>query len=233
MSEYKKSVIVLRKKLDELEAKKILEDKKTDPFKTLLTKPNKADVSISSFALIYEAMVMVEGNYSANYYRKATHSIKVDYNVSEVVLGDGIFPIREKSGWRKILGTKKGKNTVDLELEEHVFVDDDYTRFFNHLGDEVDFEFSYDPKIIENYPDRMLQEKEHTVKRPRLTEQEVIKKFESCIKRPKEKKIRDLDEKVTIRKVTEIYVPIFEARLVGPKSKVDLLRIDASRNKLL
>ena len=233
MSEYKKSVIILRKKLDELEAKKILEDKKTGPFKTLLTKPNKADVSISSFALNYEAMVMIEGNYSANYYRKATHSIKVDYNVSEVVFGDGIFPIREKSGWRKILGTKKGKNTVDLELEEHVFVDDDYTRFFNHLGDEIDFEFSYDPKIIENYPDRILQEKEHTVKRPRLTEQEVIKKFKSCIKRPKEKKIRDLDEKVTIRKVTEIYVPIFEARLVGPKSKVDLLRIDASRNKLL
>lgn len=233
MSDYKKTVIVLRKKIDHAEAKIAIEEKKTGPFKTLLAKPAREDVSVSSFVLNYEAVVMIVGNYSANYYRKAVHSIKVDYNVSEVVLGDGIFPIREKSGWQKMLGTKKGKNTVDLDLEEHVFIDDNYTKFFNHLGDEMDFEFNSDPKLVENYPERILQDKEHVVKRPKLTEQEMIKKFNTGIKKPQEKQVRDLDEKITIQKVVEIYIPIFEARLVGPKNKVDLLRLDAVKNKIL
>jgi hypothetical protein len=30
-----------------------------------------------------------------------------------------------------------------------------------------------------------------------------------------------------------LYVPIFEARLIGPKKKVGLIRIDAVRKKIL
>lgn len=33
--------------------------------------------------------------------------------------------------------------------------------------------------------------------------------------------------------ITKIYVPIFEARLVGPKKKVKILRYDAVKKKLV
>jgi len=31
----------------------------------------------------------------------------------------------------------------------------------------------------------------------------------------------------------EIYIPIFEARLIGPKKRIKILRIDAIRKKIL
>ena len=45
--------------------------------------------------------------------------------------------------------------------------------------------------------------------------------------------VRDLTEEFILREITEVYVPIFEARLIGPKKKVGIIRIDAVRNKIL
>ena len=70
----------------------------------------------------------------ANYFRKATHSISVDSNVSEVILGDGIFPVRTKSNFKNAIVGKRGKNKVDLKLEEHVFVENEDELTFDHHG---------------------------------------------------------------------------------------------------
>ena len=45
--------------------------------------------------------------------------------------------------------------------------------------------------------------------------------------------VRDLNENLTINEITEIYVPIYEARLIGPKKKVEILRFDAVKKKVL
>jgi len=36
-----------------------------------------------------------------------------------------------------------------------------------------------------------------------------------------------------VREIKEVYIPIYEARLKGPKNKVGLLRLDAIRKKIL
>ena len=48
-----------------------------------------------------------------------------------------------------------------------------------------------------------------------------------------EEDVRKLNDEFVLREITEVYVPIFEARLIGPKKKVGIIRIDAVRKKVL
>jgi len=176
---------------------------------------------------------MVSGIYSANFFRKAIHPIKVDFNVTEVILGHGVFPIRSKSGLHKALSGKKGKNKVDLELEEHVFIGNEDTIYYDHHGKEIKFPFKINSKSIENYPKRILNNNPLNIKKPEITNNNAIKIFSKKLMKPLESDVRDLKDELTINEVSEVYVPIYEARLIGPKKKVGLLRIDAVRNKIL
>ena len=45
--------------------------------------------------------------------------------------------------------------------------------------------------------------------------------------------IKSSEETFEFRDILEIYVPIYEARLIGPKKRVKILRIDAVRKKVL
>jgi hypothetical protein len=230
---YDVKTVVLRKNIEESEAMDIVEQKKTSPFKSLLSRPKKEDVHIHSLKLYYECILMISGKYIADYFRKATHSISVESNVHEVALGDGIFPVRSKSGLEKAFVGKRGKNKIDLKLEEHVFVEEEDELTFDHHGREVKFPFKVNSKTIENYPKRSLEKNAPNVKKPELTYDAAIDKLQSQLKKPLEIDVRDLNDEFVLREITEIYVPIFEARLTGPKKKVGIIRIDAVRKKIL
>ena len=218
--------------MGEIEANKIVEEKKTKVLGSALKKPKKSDVHTHSLALNYEAILMVSGKYEANFFRKTNHEISVDHNVTEVVLGDGVFPIRKKSGFVKAL-SKKGKNKVDLPLEEHVYIEEEGTIYFDHHGHEIKFPFKINSKNVENYPNKVLENNEKNVKRPEITYDDAIEKLSTKLEKPIEPDVRDLKDKLTIKEVSEIYVPIYEARLVGPNKKIGILRIDAVRKKVL
>ena len=224
---------VLRKKIEIEEARDIVEEKKTNPFKSLLSRPKKQDVHMHSLKLYYECILIVSGKYVADYFRKATHTISADSNVHEVVLGDGIFPVRSKSGLEKAFVGKRGKNKIDLKLEEHVFVEEEDELVFDHHGREIKFPFKINSKTVENYPKRLLDENEPNVKRPEITYDAAIERLQSELKKPLESDVRDLSEEFILREISEVYVPIYESRLIGPKKKVGIIRIDAVRKKIL
>jgi len=230
---YDVKTIVLRKNIEEDVVLEIIEQKKTIPFKSLLSRPKKEQVHIHSLKLYYECILMVSGKYIADYYRKATHSISVPSNVKEIVLGDGVFPIRSKSGLQKAFVGKRGKNKIDIKLEEHVFVEEEDTLTFDHHGQEIKLQFKINSKTIENYPKRLLEKNQQNVKKPELTYDAALDKLQSQLKKPLETDVRDLSEEFVLREITELYVPIFEARLIGPKKKVGIIRIDAVRKKVL
>ena len=69
--------VVLRKNIEEEDALDIVEQKKTNPFKSLLSRPKKEDVHIHSLKLYYECILLGSGKYVADYFRKATHSISL------------------------------------------------------------------------------------------------------------------------------------------------------------
>ena len=225
--------VVLRKNIDEAETMEIVEQKKTNPFKSLLSRPKKEQVHVHSLKLYHECILMVSGKFVADYYRKATHTISVNYNIKDVVLGGGLFPMRSKSGFTKALSGKRGKNKIDLKLEEHVFVEEEDELTFDHHGREIKFPFKINSKTIENYPKRILEQNQQNVKKPEMTYDAAIKKLETFLKKPVETDVRDLTSEFIMREITEVYIPIFEARLIGPKKKVELLRIDAVRKKVL
>jgi ribosomal protein S12 methylthiotransferase len=93
---------------------------------------------------------MVSGKYIADYFRKSTHTISVDSNVHKVIFGDGVFPVRSKSSFTKAFVGKRGKNKIDLKLEEHVFVEEEDELSFDHHGQDIKFPFKINSKTIEN-----------------------------------------------------------------------------------
>lgn len=230
--DYDTSTIVFLKKVDDDQAKEIVSQKKTNVFRKLLRKPKPDEVHVQSLQLFYESILIVSGKYSADFYRKAVHPITVDYNVSEVVLGEGIFPIRSKSMIMKKI-SKKGKNKVDLKLEEHVFFEKEDQAAFDHQGREIKLPYKINSKTIENYPTKILKMYEKNVKKPEITYESVINKLAQKLKTHSESDVRELNEEFLVKEVIEAYVPIYEARLIGPKKKVGLLRIDSVRNKIL
>ncbi len=225
--------IVLRKNIDEIESMDMVNQKKTSPFKSLLSRPKQEDVHVHSLKLYYECSLMVSGKYIADYFRKANHYISVDSNVHEISLGGGIFPIRTKSSITKAFVGKRGKNKIDLKLEEHVFVEEENKLTFDHHGHEIKFPFKINSKTVENYPKRLLEQNSANVKKLEMTYDAAIEKLQSELKKPLEDDVRNLNEEFTLREITEVYVPIFEARLIGPKKKVGIIRLDAVRKKIL
>ena len=224
--------IIFTKKIDDNHAREIVSQKKTNVFRKLLRKPKREEVHEHSLQLFYEALLIVSGKYTADYFRKAVHPINVDYNVGEVVLGEGVFPIRSKSLIMKTL-SKKGKNKVDLKLEEHVFIDEEDQITLDHHGSEIKLPYKIDSKSIENYPTKILDIHEKNVKKPEITYDAAIDKLHQKLKSHSESDVRNLNEEFIVKEVIEAYVPIYEARLIGPKKKVGILRIDAVRNKIL
>lgn len=230
--DYDTSTVVFLKKVDDDQAKEIVSQKKTNVFRKLLRKPKPDEVHVHSLQLFYESILIVSGKYSADFFRKAVHPITVDYNVSEVVLGGGIFPIRSKSMIMKKI-SKKGKNKVDLKLEEHVFFEKEDQAAFDHHGREIKLPYKINSKTIENYPTKILKMYEKNVKKPEITYESVINKLAQKLKTHSESDVRELNEEFLVKEVIEAYVPIYEARLIGPKKKVGILRIDSVRNKIL
>ena len=225
--------IVLRKNIDETESMAIVEEKKTTPFKSLLSRPKKEDVHVHSLTLYYECILLVSGKYVADYFRKATHSISVDSNISEVLLCGGLFPVRSKSSITKAFVGKRGKNKVDFKLDEHVFVEEEDELTFDHHGNEIKFPFKINSKTVENYPKQLLEKNESNVKKPEMTYDAAIEKLKTQLKKPMETDVKNLNEEFTLREISEIYIPIYEARLIGPKKKVAIIRIDSVRKKVL
>ena len=172
--------VVLRKTIDDEEASKIIEDKKTSLFKSLLKKPKK-----------------------------------------------------EKSGFKRAFVGNRGKNKIDLPFDEHVFVEEEDELVFDHNGTEIKFPFKIDSKTIENYPEQILTENSTNVKKPKISYDSAIDSLKKFLKSPLESDIRKLNEEFTLKEIQEVYVPIYEARLTGPKNKVGLLRLDAVRKKVL
>jgi len=193
----------------------------------MLQKPKKTEVHIHSLKLSYEAFLILSGKYNANFYRKTVHTINVEPIVREIIVGDNVFPIKK----RRFL--TKRKNQIDLELEEHAYIDDEQEIAFDHHGKEIKMPYKMSSRLIESYPRRTLEKTKNNVKKPEITYDAAVLRLTSKLKKSVSIGRRNLEEKITINEIIELYVPIYEARLIGPKKNVRLMRIDSIRKKVL
>jgi len=235
---YTVKTVVLRPTLDLSGAEQIVENRKTSRFRSMLQKPSKTDVHVHSLKLSYEAFLILSGKYNADFYRKVIHTINVKPNVKEILVGGYTFPIKQGKGVLGRLRTKvksstRKKNQIDLEIEEHVFLEEEKEVAFDHHGKEIKMPYKMSSRLIESYPRRTLEKTKDNVKKPEITYDAAVARLTSKLKKSVSIGRRNLEEKITINEIIELYVPIYEARLIGPKKNVRLMRIDAIRKKVL
>lgn len=235
---YTVKIVVLRPTLDLNDAEQIVENRKTSRFRSMLQKPSKTDVHVHSLKLSYEAFLILSGKYNADFYRKVIHTINVKPNVKEVIVGGYTFPIKQGKGVLGRLRTKvktstRKKNQVDLEVEEHVFLEEEREVAFDHHGKEIKMPYKMSSRLIESYPRRTLGKVKNTVKKPEITYDAAANRLIAKLKKHVSIGKRNLVEKVVVNEIIELYVPIYEARLIGPKKNVRIMRIDGIRKKVL
>jgi len=228
---YKKIDFVLKPKLTDSEAEEMVESKKINNFKFLLQKPKKDDVNVASFDLYYEAFLLLSGKYTADFIRKANHTISVDNNVKEVIIDQNTYPLTSKSSvLHKLEPTRKNK--IELEVEEHVYLEKEDDMAFDYQGKIIDLPYYPTKKLIGNYTKTKLS-KSYKTRKPELTVDAMVKKLVDKLKKSVGSDIRSFHEELILEDILEVYVPIFEAKLFGPKNKEKILRIDAVRKKIL
>ena len=186
--------------------------------------PKKTEVHVHSLKLSYEAFLILSGRYTADFYRKVIHTINVEPNVKEIIVGGDTFPIKQGKGIIGKLGTKiksstRKKNQIDLELEEHVFLEEEKEVAFDHHGKEIKMSYKMSKKFIESYPRRTLAKTKNNVKKPEITYDAAAKRLITKLKKSVSIGRRNLKEKIIVDEIIELYVPIYEARLIGPKKK--------------
>ena len=235
---YTVKTVVLRPTLDLSEAEQIVENRKTSRFRSMLQTPKKTEVHVHSLKLSYEAFLILSGKYNADFYRKIIHTINVKPNVKEIIVGGYTFPIKQGKGvlgrlHTKIKSSTRKKNQIDLEIEEHVFLEEEKEVAFDHHGKEIKMPYKMSSDLIESYPRRTLEKTKNSIKKPEITYDAAAERLITKLKKSVSIGRRNLQEKITINEIIELYVPIYEARLIGPKKNVRLMRIDSIRKKVL
>ena len=87
----KSKIVVLKPQTERLLVEEIINKKKTKAFRRFLKTPEPYEVHVRSHNLIYEPLIILSGKYSADFFRKALHEVRVVQNVKELVFEDGIF----------------------------------------------------------------------------------------------------------------------------------------------
>ena len=224
--------ITLKPQIDSDIAEDMVDNRKVKLFQTLLKKPKKSEIHLHSLKLFYEACLLLSGKYSADFIRDTKHTIHVDKNVRELIIDDKVYPVSQKKSMLSKLEPSR-KNKIKIEFQESLVIENKDDIAFDHHGKEIDLSYSNTQKIIEKYPRKILSGDDDSIKKPEITVDAAINKLISKLKKPTDKGIKSLDEKIEFSDILEVYVPIYEARLIGPKKKIKILRIDAVRKKIL
>ena len=224
--------ITMKPQIDSDIAEDMVDNRKVKLFQTLLKKPKKSEIHLHSLKLFYEACLLLSGKYSADFIRDTKHTIHVDKNVRELIIDDKVYPVSQKKSMLSKLEPSR-KNKIKIEFQERLVIENKDDIAFDHHGKEIDLSYSNTQKIIEKYPRKILSGDDDSIKKPEITVDAAINKLISKLKKPTDKGIKSLDEKIEFSDILEVYVPIYEARLIGPKKKIKILRIDAVRKKIL
>ena len=228
----KTKVISLKPHLDSDDAEEMVDSRKVKLFQTLLHKPKKSEIHMHSLNLHFEAILLLSGKYSVDFIRDATHTLSVDKDVQEVIISDEVFPIKTKKGVFSKL-EPSFKNKVKIEMQERVMLENTDDISFDHHGKEMNLSYNDTLKLLDKHPKKTLNESRDSIRRPEITLDAAISKLISKLMKPADAGVKSSEDNIEFRDILEIYVPIYEARLIGPKKRIKILRIDAIRKKIL
>ena len=228
----KVKIISLKPLLDSDAAEEMIDSRKVKSFQTLLHKPKKSEIHLHSLTLHFESILLLSGKYSVDFIRDAEHTLSVDKDVQEVIISDEVFPVKKKHGVLSKL-EPSFKNKIKILMQERVMLENTTDISFDHHGKEINLSYNDTVKLLEKHPKKTINEDKESIRRPEITIDAAKSKLISKLKRPADAGTKSSEELFDFRDILEIYVPIYEARLIGPKKRVKILRIDAVRKKIL
>ena len=228
----KVKLISLKPLLDSDAAEEIVDSRKVKSFQTLLHKPKKSEIHLHSLTLHFESILLLSGKYSVDFIRDAEHTLSVDKDVQEVRISDEVFPVKKKHGVLSKL-EPSFKNKIKIDMQERVMLENTADISFDHHGKEINLSYKDTVKLLDKHPKKTINEDKESIRRPEITIDAAKSKLISKLKRPADAGTKSSEELFDFRDILEIYVPIYEARLIGPKKRVKILRIDAVRKKIL
>ena len=225
---------VLRLRMSADDARELVERKKTSAFRTMIIrKPRREDVHVKSVDLYYEASVAASARYTADYYRRAAHTIRVERSVREVVIAGTAFAAQGAGALSKVV-PGRGRNIVDIELDEHVYVDNAATIHLDLRGSEIDAPYRGDfAKATEADPRGVLDACGGRVRGLETDPAGALSILKGRLQERMDGEARGLNDEFTVQRLAEVYVPVYEARLVGPRRKAAIMRIDAARKSVI
>ena len=228
----KTKVVSLKSQIDYDTSEEMVDSRKVKLFQTLLHKPKKSEIHLHSLTLHLAAILLLSGKYSVDFIRDATHTLSVDKNVQEVIINEVVFPVKQKKGVLSKL-EPSFKHKVKIDMQERVMLENTDDISFDHHGKEMNLSYNDTLKLLEKHPKKTLNKEKDSIRHPEITTDSAITKLITKLKKPADVGIKSSDESIEFKDILEIYVPIYEARLIGPKKRIKFLRIDAVRKKIL
>lgn len=200
-------LIVHRVNVNHEDIREIVQKEKTGFFvKWGFLKPKQEEIECQSIQLFYEPFVVARATYFLDYYQKNTYSIKIDQEVSEVIILGQKFTPKVEEG---IL--RKPHKEIMVDAQERVVYEDAAHIAINRTGHEID-----PARLPSASPEadsqETLKENRDRVRPLTIPPDKIIHSIrERIATRPKD--IGKIGEEVF--EVTEhklIYTPIYEAR---------------------
>ena len=228
----KTKLISLKPGLDSDAAEEMVDSRKVKLFQTLLHKPKKSEIHLHSLTLHFESILLLSGKYSVDFIRDAEHTLSVDKDVQEVIISDEVFPVKKKHGVLSKL-EPSFKNKIKILMQERVMLENTADISFDHHGKEINLSYNDTVKLLEKHPKKTINENKESIRRPEITIPAAKSKLIAKLKKPADAGTKSSEEIFDFRDILEIYVPIYEARLIGPKKRIKIVRIDAVRKKIL
>lgn len=235
-----KKISVLKKQYIELEIGELVEKKKSSLFGSALRRPSPDTIHVDSLSTSYEPFLILTAEYEIDFFRKNTFTLSVEEDVKELRLRNEIFPIKSESGVLGKFGKKMKegvgmrKNQVELEMDEHAYRKIPGTIIYdNHGMEQKEFPYNFDSKLIEGSPERVLEERKESVKQMEIEDKKAALALYEKLRNSIEGEVRLNKEAFLIEKIDQVYVPVFEARLIDAKNKIEIMRIDGITKKIL
>ena len=228
-----RKLVVHKIAMDLENAKNIVEKDKTKFFAKLgFLKPKREDIECESILLFYEPFVVAKANYSLDYYKKKTYTIRVDEEVSEVIMFDQTLkPKVMKERVKGIL--KRSYKEIAFDAQERVIHEASANIALNRTGREID------PKKLpsastEPQPGKALKEWGDKVRKLRVSPDGIIDIIRGrIVKRPPDIG-RIARETFEVTEHAVAYTPIYEARCRHVKTgEIKIIPISGVTSEML
>ena len=206
-----RKLVVHKTAMDLESTKNIVEKDKTGFFAKLgFLRPKREEIECESILLFYEPFVVGKADYSLDYYKKKTYSIRVGEEVREVIIFDQTLePEVTKERVKGIL--KRPHKEIVLDAQERVIHEASANVALNRTGREID-PAKLPSAQAQPQPEKFLKESSDKVRKLSVPPDSIIDVIRGRIVKRPPNIGRIAQETFEVTEHTVVYTPIYEAR---------------------